>query len=747
MHTLSVRDDGCGIHPSDLTLAVTRFATSKLKAVDDLKSISTFGFRGEALASVSMVGRLTITSKRRWKNEKEEQQQTSNNKTSYSKACAYKLSYIDGKPTRPQATPSAGKEGTLIQVSDLFYNLPSRKRSLEGSRKEAEEYHKILNICQKYAIHMAGQGVGVVCRNKGRGGAGIDLNTGSLSSVKPLMDLRKRNNAQVVHVDSTTDEQKEARETATKDVIGHIYGVHTSRELLDFHCQEGSVQEVSLAALKAMQDETEPSPKDATPSISHVVHAMDLIGQTDLVKDISLSDTCADMGSTLAQTSSASNQCASFAVEVHGMITNASYNPPKSSQTFVLFINDRLVESPCLKKAVESAYIDVLPRGTKPFCYLSLTLPGPHVDVNIHPTKREVAILHEEELCRLLAHTTRDLLWSTASSRTFYTQAAVPKAAIKTKREGITEEGANRKRVDKRKSELMSDMEVQNEKKESDVPVPKPKNGKKNEAGGSSRKAYDPKNLVRSNSAAQPGALEPFLVTAAQTPGSQTKLKGKNTRKPWFQALVHEEGCEFANKSTTIDMSVPGAFASICRCQVVRANELPPLSASPQQPIILRPKSVPPTECQYASIQTLRANILSRAHSDLTSKLRDSIFVGCISPNRSLIQSGIELIMLNHVELSRELYYQLALNGFGGFQAAKVGELNVKTLIEQAFHLKESTSTSSLDDTNNSLSEANKALVEEATQTLNENGKKCLSFPSNSGIFPLTYPTKLQPRC
>ena len=63
MRLLAVADDGCGISPPDLRLAATRFATSKLVDLDDLKSIRTFGFRGEALARASMVGRLSIVSR------------------------------------------------------------------------------------------------------------------------------------------------------------------------------------------------------------------------------------------------------------------------------------------------------------------------------------------------------------------------------------------------------------------------------------------------------------------------------------------------------------------------------------------------------------------------------------------------------------------------------------------------------------------------------------------------------------
>ena len=112
--------------------------------------MTTFGFRGEALASCSMVGRVSIVSRR--KGEK----------------CAYRMNYRDGSPVDDSITaaaaaaasssskevkpkPCAGKDGTTIHVQDLFYNVPSRRRALSGKRNEREEYDRILNVVQRYA--------------------------------------------------------------------------------------------------------------------------------------------------------------------------------------------------------------------------------------------------------------------------------------------------------------------------------------------------------------------------------------------------------------------------------------------------------------------------------------------------------------------------------------------------------------------------------------------------------------------
>src|SRR3989441_1077402 len=114
---IRVADDGFGIEREELGLAVARHATSKIAAPPDLAAIATLGFRGEALASIAAVSRLSITSRSR------------------EKPHAWRLEVDGGEVAVPQ--PAALAAGTTVTVQELYFNTPARRKFL---RTEATEY-------------------------------------------------------------------------------------------------------------------------------------------------------------------------------------------------------------------------------------------------------------------------------------------------------------------------------------------------------------------------------------------------------------------------------------------------------------------------------------------------------------------------------------------------------------------------------------------------------------------------------
>lgn len=127
---IKISDNGVGIIQSELTLALSRHATSKIKDLHDLEGISSLGFRGEALASISSVSRLTLTSK---PVEQESAWQ----------ACA------QGRDMQVTVLPAAHSDGTTIDVLDLFFNTPARRKFL---RTEKTEFTHIDEVIKRIAL-------------------------------------------------------------------------------------------------------------------------------------------------------------------------------------------------------------------------------------------------------------------------------------------------------------------------------------------------------------------------------------------------------------------------------------------------------------------------------------------------------------------------------------------------------------------------------------------------------------------
>ncbi|KAJ5832366.1 hypothetical protein N7474_000677 [Penicillium riverlandense] len=301
---LQITDNGHGIDREDLPILCERFTTSKLKEFEDLSSIGTYGFRGEALASISHIAHLTVTTK------------TANS------SCAWRAHYSDGKlvPAKPgqSAAPkaTAGRGGTQITVEDLFYNVPTRRRAFRSS---SEEYAKILDVVGRYAVHCSG--VAFSCRK--HGDSGVSISTPVAAS--------------------------------TVDRIRQIHGSAVANEIIEFETADKKL-----------------------------------------------------------------------GFRVSGLATNANYHVKKT--VILLFINHRAVESTATKRAVEQTYSAFLPKGGHPFVYIDLEIEPHRVDVNVHPTKREVNFLNEDEIIEMVCSEIRSKLAQVDSSRTFLTQSLLPGA-------------------------------------------------------------------------------------------------------------------------------------------------------------------------------------------------------------------------------------------------------------------------------------------------------------------------------
>ncbi|KAK1759387.1 hypothetical protein QBC47DRAFT_104503 [Echria macrotheca] len=302
---LQITDNGCGIDREDLPILCERFTTSKLQKFEDLQSIATYGFRGEALASISHIAHLTVTTK------------TANSN------CAWRAHYDGGKlvPAKPGQSsdpkPVAGRPGTQITVEDLFYNVPNRRRAF---RSASDEYNKIIDMVGRYAVHCSH--VAFSCKKHGESTTSIAIQSA----------------------------------TSQVDRIRQLHGGSVANELVEFSAADDR-----------------------------------------------------------------------YGFKASGMVTNANYSVKKT--TLLLFINHRCVESSNIRKAVEQTYAAFLPKSGHPFVYLSLEIDPQRVDVNVHPTKREVNFLNEDEIIQAICEQIRSKLAAVDTSRTFLTQTLLPGGA------------------------------------------------------------------------------------------------------------------------------------------------------------------------------------------------------------------------------------------------------------------------------------------------------------------------------
>ncbi|GAA5859786.1 hypothetical protein JCM5353_006355 [Sporobolomyces roseus] len=488
---LQIQDNGTGIRKEDLPILCERFTTSKIKEFDDLSSLGTYGFRGEALASISHVAHLTITTKTK------------------ADGCAWKAAYSDGQlvPVKSGSTdtspvPTAGNDGTTLVVEDLFFNTPQRLKSLQNA---TGEYARIVSVVLAYSIHNAG--IAISCKRQ-NGAQTADVNT--------------QVNATVL------------------DNIGLSYGEAVKKELVE---------------VKAESEE--------------------------------------------------------FGVKVKAWCSGPNYQGKKG--TFLFFINNRFVDCSPLKRALEGFYGTLLAKGTHPFVYLSLSISPHKIDVNVHPTKKEVGFEDQDDIVELICESLAKALESQGESRSYKVQTLLPGAR--------TPKPSNKSRAP---TSTSSDSDSQDPSSASSAHVSSSK------PSSSSRKPPKtaPQKLVRTDAQSQTlDSMFPLLSSSA----SSKSRKGKEVE---IREDSDQDG-EQVRKKFKSDHD-PG-FAKVVAEEQARQMKLARVRISQ-------------SECALTSVKNLRSKVIEDRNEELDQLFKNHIVVGIadLASARSCIQHQTKMYLVKH---------------------------------------------------------------------------------------------------
>ncbi len=253
---IRVADNGCGIHPDDIMLAFSKHATSKIATDEDLFDIHTLGFRGEALASIISISKLTCTTR------------TAEFDTGTKVKC-------ENSEVKQVETGCA--IGTIMDIKDLFYNLPARLKFLKSSNTE---FSYIQELVQALAL------------------------------AHPECSLElKKNGKTVLKTSGLNNLLQTIKEVYSSDIIANL------KEVL----------------------------------------------KTDTLSGLKIS----------------------------GYVSTPDYTR-SSKKGYHIYINSRTVKCGVFQKAIDTAYKSLIASGKYPFVVLNLEIPPSDVDVNVHPTKKEV---------------------------------------------------------------------------------------------------------------------------------------------------------------------------------------------------------------------------------------------------------------------------------------------------------------------------------------------------------------------
>lgn len=253
---IRVADNGCGIHPDDIMLAFSKHATSKIQTDEDLFAINTLGFRGEALSSIISISKVTCITR------------TKDFETGTKVKC-------ENSEVKQVETGCA--VGTIMEIKDLFYNIPARLKFLKSPNTEFSYIQELIQ---------------------------------SLAIAHPEVSIELKKNG------------KTSLKTTGQNILLQ------------------TIKEVYSA--------------DVTENLKEVL-------KTDQIEGFKIS----------------------------GYVSTPDYTR-SSKKSYHTYINSRAVKCPVFQKAVDLAYKNLIASGKYPFVVLNLEIPPADVDVNVHPTKKEV---------------------------------------------------------------------------------------------------------------------------------------------------------------------------------------------------------------------------------------------------------------------------------------------------------------------------------------------------------------------
>ncbi|OHT12559.1 DNA mismatch repair protein [Tritrichomonas foetus] len=574
--SIKIEDDGCGIRHSDLPAACRRHTTSKIKEYSDLTTINTFGFRGEALASMSCCSHLSIISR------------TENDTQGY---CAH---YLDCE-LNGSIEPISAIKGTIIEMRDIFYNNPIRLQERPKSNVEAK---KISDMITKYSV-----------------------------------------------------------------VYPHIAFAFYSNDKELYKSYGNSTFDVVLRQIYTCED------PDAFFQLNFDV-------DNNTRAEIFLS-------------------------------TPGNSKAPKYS---AIFINGRLISNDRIKHGIENVYIDVLPRGCKPFFFCVLTMPSEIVDVNFHPTKKEVKFLGESKIIEEICVNVKQALTERANQRGV--EILKTKEPKKSQKYNIPEnqqvfsfpdgklqmlsQKPKDKNNEKENNNIENNQEEINNKTSvvDDDPIDDTPFSDSDHANSHANDSINDSGVNHQNEFENETSYSKPKVTPVTFEEERPRFLSNNSSDDDLittdsvSSRLFSVSCDIPpkpkKKKTKENVGIFDdlKYDPIVTCKKPIDRSLQTLEQVLTQPQVSVPK--PFRVVDLTSILSMKAEVINSCDFDLAQALKNHEFVGFIGLRLILLQVDSELYAFNLYALLKDFFYQRVLNYFANYSKQF---MNPPISIEKSIHI------------------------------------------------------------